>query len=193
MGVTKKPKKHVSSRKKLIKKPVKNSSRNNLPKDPLFLYSTNTWLAYRISEQYYYGLHYVWCTPFFDPNSISKLNYSVPPSSSPYELYQVFQNDVKYRDFHSDKIEKNRLGLLRGVEEKLKLGVIDKNIAEEIKSTISIAESGEFSPLIYIIPFSYVKNILKKVQVNKRAHPLSVEFIIEELPRDFFDVILGRV
>jgi hypothetical protein len=28
---------------------------------PLVLYSTNTWLAYAISERYYRGLHYAWC------------------------------------------------------------------------------------------------------------------------------------
>jgi hypothetical protein len=57
-----------------------------LPSEPIVLYSTSTWLAYAIAEQYYAGDHYVWCTPHFDPSSVPPISYSVPPSSSPLKF-----------------------------------------------------------------------------------------------------------
>jgi hypothetical protein len=39
------------------------------------------------------------------------------------------------------------------------------------------------------MPYDKVAHLLKNVPVADRAHPLSVEFVIEELPRNLFDVI----
>jgi len=40
-----------------------------------------------------------------------------------------------------------------------------------------------------LIPFVGVSHLLKEVPVPKRAHPLSPEYVIEELPTELFDVI----
>lgn len=32
-------------------------------------YSCCTWLCYEICQRFYGALHYVWCTPYFDPPS----------------------------------------------------------------------------------------------------------------------------
>jgi hypothetical protein len=42
---------------------------------------------------------------------------------------------------------------------------------------------------LYLIPFAGAHGMLQTVPVDKRAHPLSVEYIIESLPRSAFDVI----
>ncbi len=34
--------------------------------EKLILYSTNTWIAYKIAQKYYKDEHYIWCTPIFD-------------------------------------------------------------------------------------------------------------------------------
>ena len=65
--------------------------------DPILLYSTNTWLAYLIAELFYNGEHFVWCTPHFDSSSVPLLNYSVPPSASPIEIYRGLRKDVLSR------------------------------------------------------------------------------------------------
>ncbi len=44
---------------------------------PLILYSTNTWLAYKIAERFYGDMHYVWCAPFFDSESLPRNFFNV--------------------------------------------------------------------------------------------------------------------
>ncbi len=155
----------------------------------IVLYSTNSWLAYIIGERYYSGKHYVWCTPHFDPSSVIPINYTIPPSSSPMEIYTGLSEDVKRGDRHSTKIAANKAGLLRGMEHKRNVGDITDELASEISSIIDASELRDFRPIIFVIPYHLVKNKLSKVPVSQRAHPLSVEFTIDQLPRDCFDVI----
>ena len=43
--------------------------------------------------------------------------------------------------------------------------------------------------MLYVIPFEQVKGIVSRVQVKERAHLMSVEYIVESLPRASFDMI----
>ena len=156
---------------------------------PIVLYSTNSWLAYIIAEQYYGGFHYIWCTPHFDPSAVPSINYTVPPSSSPAEIYRGLREDVKRGDRHSPKIAANKAGILRGMEYKVAAGEITTEQASEIASIVDAAEIQDFRPLIFVVPFSLAHELLRKVPVSQRAHPLSTEFIIDRLPRNRFDVI----
>ena len=161
-------------------------------RDHILLYSANTRLAYLIAQRYYRGEHYVWCTPYFDPNSISSLEYTVPPSSSPVEIYLGLLQDVDRGDHHSAKVEANKAGILRGIQHKLEAGVINEEDATEITSIVAKADIKDFSPIIFVIPFELVKDKLKPVPVSQRAHPISDEFTIDKLPRECFDVISIR-
>jgi hypothetical protein len=156
---------------------------------PIVLYSANSWLGYKIADEYYRGQHYVWCTPYFDSSSIPSIDYTVPPSSSPIEIYRSLREDVKRGDRHSAKIAANKAGLLRGVEHKRAAGDVTDEQASEIASIVDASEPRDFRPLIFVIPFHLVQDKLRKVPVSQRAHPLSVEFIIDGLTRDCFDVI----
>ncbi|MFN8400073.1 MAG: hypothetical protein U0X74_08660 [Anaerolineales bacterium] len=156
---------------------------------PLVLYSASSWLAFAIAERYYGGYHYIWCTPHFDPSSVPSISYAVPPSSSPVEIYRNLREDVKRGDRHSAKIAANKAGILRGVEHKLTAGEITTEQGSEIASIVDAAEPQDFRPFIFVVPFALVEKIIKPVPVSQRAHPLSIEFIIDKLPRDKFDVI----
>jgi hypothetical protein len=156
---------------------------------PIVLYSANSWLAYIIAERYYGGYHYIWCTPHFDPSAVPSISYTVPPSSSPIEIYRGLREDVKRGDRHSAKIAANKAGILRGVEYKMASGEITKDQASEIASIVDAAEPQDFKPLIFVVPFSLVKKTVREVPVSQRAHPLSNEFIVDRLPRNHFDVI----
>lgn len=159
------------------------------PKSMIVLYSASSWLAYVIAERYYGGNHYIWCTPHFDPSSVPSINYTVPPSSSPAEIYRNLREDVKRGDRHSAKIAANKAGILRGMEFKLASGDITPEQASEIASIVDAAEPQDFRPLIFVVPFILVEKSLRSVPVSQRAHPLSDEFIIDRLPREHFDVI----
>lgn len=157
--------------------------------EPIVLYSVNTWLAYMIAERYYRGIHYVWCTPHFDPSSEPPLNYIVPPSSSPVEIYRTLRKDISSGDRHSAKIDSNKSGILRGVKAKRSEGVIDHDGEEEITSIIEVSDVNAFRPMCYVIPFCLVRDRARPVPIGERAHPLSPEFKIEALPRNCFDAI----
>ena len=92
---------------------------------PLVLYSTNTWLAYAISERFYRGIHYVWCTPHAGPSSV--------PS-----------HDAT--DRHSALIQQNRAGILRGAQSRRQQGVIGEPHEGEIRAVVSLAETRDFKP-----------------------------------------------
>ena len=158
---------------------------------PLVLYSTGTWLAYAIAERFYGGLHHVWCTPFFAPESTLAVNYKVPPSSSPFAIYRGLRDDVACGDQYSTKIEANKAGILNGAQVKLAAGAIGQREATDISLIVEKAQTCDFAPLIFIIPFDGVRDRIHEVPVEQRAHPLSVEFVIESLPRERFDIIYG--
>lgn len=155
---------------------------------PLVLYSTNTWLAYTVAERFYGGEHYVWCTPYFSVRSAPPYA-SVPPTSCPGAIYHQLDAEVRAGDRHSGKIKENRDGIKRGAKVMLLAGTIDEHEHEEIEAIVDNAQIQEFRPMIYVIPAHLVADRLGRVAVADRAHPLSVEYTIERLPRSAFDVI----
>lgn len=157
--------------------------------EPLILYSTNTWLAYRIAQAYYTEKHYVWCAPYFSSGAVPAHDSTIPPSSSPGEIYSSLHADISRGDQHSTKIEMNKAGILRGANAKAKSGVISRKQRLEIYAIVSRAETRDFRPLVYVIPFHHVKSIIEEVPIGEKAHPLSLEYRVHELHRKHFDIV----
>lgn len=157
---------------------------------PILLYSTNTWLAFIVAENYYNGMHYVWCTPRFgDSRSVPSGDVVLPPSSRPYEIYRRLHEEVHSGDRHSPKVSDNKAGILRGAAYKREAGVINEQQESDIAAIVERAELMDFRPLLYQIPYEPVSALLREVPISKKAHPLSKEYIIEELPRNCFEPI----
>jgi hypothetical protein len=153
------------------------------------LYSTNTWLAYIITEKFYSGSHYIWCTPNFHMNNQTKIDATTPPTSTPYDILTSLNGEVSRGDKHSAKIKENKLGLIRGAAIKKGQGIITADQESEVIEIVNNSEIRDFRPLLYVMSYEAVRGLLRTVPVKDRAHPLSIEFIIEELPRNLFDVI----
>jgi len=158
---------------------------------PLVLYSTNAYIAYMINERYYKGLHYVWCSEVFDARAQYAYgpHASIPPSSSPGEIYKTMREDVKRGDLHSANVNRLRKNILDGAFEKLKAGKISKVQHREIGKIFEDALLADFRPLLYIIPYRSVVKLVEEVPIEERAHPLSLELRIPVLARKLFDVI----
>lgn len=159
---------------------------------PILLYSANTYLAFRIGQFYYGDNHYVWCSEVFDARVREQYGQyaDIPPTSNPYEIYGNLFDAVHRGDRHSPKIAENKTGILNGAARKLSLGVISKEQYDEIGAVIEAAELREFRPLMYVIPYNRkVAKLVQPVPVSRRAHPLSREFLMEALPRAYFDII----
>jgi len=116
----------------------------------------------------------------------------MPPSAIPGEIYDRLHDDVSRGDKHSGWIAKNKTGLIKGAEIKEGEGVISAKEKAEIVSVVTNAEVRDFKPLLYVMPYQKVKRWLREVPAAERAHPMSVEYIIEKLPRTAFDVLEAR-
>lgn len=144
-----------------------------------------------INERYYEGKHYVWCSEVFDArvNGQRGRYASIPPTSNPYEIYHNLYEEVKRGDRHSAKIEANWKGILRGTKIKLQAGIINQDQYDEVEKIIKRVEISDFRPILYVIPYSNVVADVREATVEERAHPLSLEFVIESLDRKHFDPI----
>jgi len=117
------------------------------------------------------------------------LSNSVPPTSSPREIYWNLLKEVEARDLHSAKISQNRAGIQRGADIKLQAGVIERAQHTEILEIAAAAQTQDFRPLLLVIPALPITDLLHAVAVKDRASLLSEEYIIESLPRQLFDAI----
>src|SRR5215213_6753146 len=99
-------------------------------KEPLILYSTNTWLAWAIAERYYGGVHFAWCSPVYDGTKADS-HVRIPPSSSPADLYRLLFDEVERGERHSEVLKKKQDGIMRGADAKRAEGVIGE--AEWVK------------------------------------------------------------
>ena len=155
---------------------------------PLLLYSAGTWLAYAIAERFYGGIHYVWCSPFYDGATAAR-HVNVPPSSSPAEIYRNMEEETRRGDLHSDAIKRNIAGIRGGARMKWEGGAITSAQLEEIEHTVTRAKVPDFHPVLFVIPFDRIADLVSTVPVGERAHPLSVEYRVEALPSGYFDLL----
>lgn len=157
-------------------------------KPPLLLYSASTWFAYSVAERYYGGLHYAWCSPVYD-GRMAEFHVNIPPSASPAALYRTILEDTRRGDQYSHAISQNKDGINRGARARRSQGLIGDEEVEEIRWSVERTECRDFRPVLYIIPYDQVKERVVRVPVAERAHPMSVEYRIDALPRTSFDMI----
>lgn len=151
-------------------------------KSPIILWSVNTILAYQINVKYYNDVHYAWCTPDFGSSVSTGNPLNNPPSSQVLKIYRALDEAAKGSDRHSSAISTNKTGLRRGVESKHAEGIIGESQRDAINYIIDETECIGFRPLIYVIPYEEVKDIISIVPVAAAANPSSTEYVIEELP-----------
>lgn len=152
------------------------------------LYSAMTALAYNINKNYYADKHYMWCTPYFGSDFESP-HFTVPPSSSPLEIYNTLKKEVDGSDHHNTKIELNRRGIRKGAGVMLRLGKITQDEHDEILYITKEAKDQLFKPILCVIPRIEAVPYYKKVDVKDKANPLSHEYILSDLPQSAFDII----
>lgn len=147
------------------------------------LFSVNTVLAYRIAKTYFKNVHFVWCAGKYEYDNTQ------PASSNPIKVVQRYFEDVVSQDEHSALIRQNREGIIRGAMEKRRAGVITEDEEKLIVAMVKRASFDSFLPLLYVIPSNSVSDICAEVPISKKASPPSVEYLIEELPRESFEII----
>ena len=147
-----------------------------------------TYLAYNINLQFYGGLHYTWCTPYFGSDLGSPV-FTVPPSSSPLQIYYDLKREVEGGDLHGTIIKVKRLGIRRGADAMYKRHKITVEQKDEILAICKIATPEHFRPVLCVLPKSEILPYVQTVPVKSRANPLSQEYIVADVPTNSFDVI----
>lgn len=157
------------------------NKRNN---ENLLYYSVNTKLAYLINQKYYKEQHYLWCAPFFDEPTINI------KTSNPRDLYCTLKKIIEDENITHNKIASTKVGLMKGAMEKYNQKSITSKEFDEIKQLVNKAKLEYFEPLLYIIPEN---DDTKKIFIEEsnivRSGVFSVEYVVENLPRDTFHVI----
>lgn len=152
------------------------------------LYSTMTTLAYNINKRYYQDKHYMWCTPYFGSDYQSP-HFTVPPSSSPVEIYNTLKKEIEGSDLHHTKIKLNKMGIKKGADVMYRLGHITQEAHNEIVTITKIATNEQFRPLLCVISRIEAIPFYQKVEIKAKANPLSHEYILSNLPQSAFDII----
>lgn len=156
-------------------------------KNPI-LYSTMTTVAYNINKRYYNDLHYMWCTPYFGSDFQSP-HFTVPPSSSPLEIYNQLKKEIDSSDLHNTKINFNRRGIRKGADFMKSIGKITQEQYDEIITITKLVKDEQFRPLLCVISRIEAVPYFQKVEIKAKANPLSHEYILSSLPQSAFDII----
>jgi hypothetical protein len=156
------------------------------------LYSTMSLVAYNVNKKYYGDQHYMWCTPYFGSDYESP-HFTVPPSSSPLEIYRTLEIEIAGADLHGQKIKLNRMGIRKGADQMLKARRISADDHAEIHAIAKGTPMHKFTPLLCILPRLEALKYYRKVPIKNRANPLSYEYIVSDVPQSAFDIIrIGR-
>jgi hypothetical protein len=128
---------------------------------PLVLYSTNTWLAYAISERYYRGLPMpgVRLTPARGRGRGMTRTCPRPPAHSR-------STGCSTRRSAAATGTAQRLSRMRGAPSRRQQGVIGEPQEAEIRAAVRLAETRDFKPLLFVIPFSGVRGRVREVPVE---------------------------
>jgi hypothetical protein len=159
--------------------------------DNLLFYSTNTFLAHYINEKYYNGVHFVWCSPVFDPTAFERIDVrsKIGITSSPADIYKRLKEDISRDQKHSLHIREARTNLKRAVLIKQKELKFTKTTQRIIIEEIDDAPYDHFKPLIYLIPSKEVKKRIIEVPIMDKATTLGKEYQIHDLRKKEFEII----
>src|SRR5690349_18045505 len=135
------------------------------------LYSTNAWLKWMICDRFSPTGHFVWCSEAFDPTPAAGATpwTSVPPSSSPREIYSALREACLREDKHDAKIISIRTGLKTLGTAWRANGHIDDDQLAEIIFHADNAGFKDLRPVLYVIPTALVVSRCVLVPPDKRA------------------------
>jgi hypothetical protein len=160
----------------------------------LLLYSTNPWIAHDISKKYLKGIHFVWCSEYFDPKMAphGSAEYAVAPSSSPKGIFQTLKDDCEREDDHSQLIIRYKKTFSNLARAWLADSTINKDQYDEILTTVRSKSWKIWRPVLYLIPKEPIKSSCRLITVPRKSRAsIGPELKIENLTESEFDFIEG--
>lgn len=177
----------VSTRSSLAASPL--APKSLLASNTTLLWSAGNRLKFKINERYF-GSHYVWCSPVFEAATMSHLSTGAgqPASSDPATIYRRLHKEVEDGDKHSLEITRQRDSIKNAAVMLEARNVIDHDVLAEISAIVDAATNIDFTPLLYVIPYSLVSSRVQPVPFGKRAS-MEPEYIIPDLVSQEFQII----
>jgi hypothetical protein len=160
------------------------------------LYSTNPWISHVFSKKYLNGVHFVWCSEYYDPRMAppGSAESAIAPSSSPKGIFETLKRDCEQEDTHSALIKGYRKTFLRLAKTWLSSSTIDKDSYDEIVATVKSPSWKIWKPLLYIIPRESIETNNRLIFVpHKNRASFGTELQIHDLMVNEFDIIEGII
>ena len=156
------------------------------------LFSTNPRIAHDFAMKYRGGVHYVWCSEYYDPASsaLGTAAAAIAPSSSPKELFDQLKRDCDREDAHSHTIKQHRRTFKRLATNWLADGWITREQHEEIVTTVNTRSWLIWRPQLYLIPRAPIESAGRLISVPRRERAAyGPELRIEDLRPDEFSIM----
>ena len=160
------------------------------------LYSTNPWISHEIAIKYRNGIHFVWCSEYYDPASAppGSAGALIAPSSSPKGIFETLQNDCDREDGHSHLIKGYRKTFQRLATNWLASALIDRDAYDEIVTTVRTQSWRIWRPQLYIIPRAPLDSAGRVFAVKRAVRAAyGPELQIIDLQTHEFDFIEGSL
>ena len=159
----------------------------------LCFYSTNPWIKWHIHKEWRDDIHFVWCSPVFDPDQLAAEDRGslIPRTSSPAAIYRDVEVAVSGRTFdkHNPNIKRWRASLKSRVEQWRRAGELAEQDANDLIAILDSDERAVWQPLLYIIPTAAIPTSrIEHVSIGERAG-LGPEFRIRDLAGSEFERI----
>lgn len=154
---------------------------------PRCLYSVNPWIKWLIHSRYLGDVHFVWCSPVFDPRRLGAEDHGslIAPSSSPAAIFKELSAAVNNRERHNER----KLSLIARTEDWRAKGLISGRQADDVLFIINDNEISNWRPLLYIIPVAGIDHQrIERVPLADCAG-YGDEYIIRDLAGSEFDRI----
>lgn len=160
-----------------------------MPSDRL-LYSVNPYIKLLVQQQFFGGVHHVWCSESWDSRKEGAYSITglVPPSSNPCELYHALASAVTRGDGHNEHIARIRAGYLERGARQVQDGVLTDAQLTELAVMVREAPIAMWKPLLYLIHRPLVEDQLVSVPFSERAG-LGPEWVVPRLTANQFDLV----
>lgn len=159
---------------------------------PPILFSTNPWIAHDFAMKYRGGLHYVWCSEYYDPTIASTVSAAaaIAPSSSPKELFDQLKKDCDREDGHSQTIRGHRRTFKRLAADWHASGLISAEQRDEIVATVNARSWRIWRPQLYLIPRAPIEAAGRLLVVPRKSRAAyGPELQIVDLRPEEFTII----
>lgn len=156
------------------------------PPPPLLLWSTNTYLKFRI-EQNFIGQHFAWCSPSFDGAAQHRYapGATQPASSDPCTIYRQLVHAIKTNDGHDAKIASQKRTIKALARQWLRTNHISRDQHDEIIAIVNRSAIVDWRRLIYVIPFGAISDRVQLVAREKRASHEPEYTLSDLMPHEF--------